>query len=246
VGAAASARLTPPQPSRQRRHRQQPADAACQYACPQDFRILTANLDEVSDKASRIQHDLELPADQVLDDVTKALARSADRILRGHYTQASELVARVNAAESSADKGASLELLMEALFAQVPGFVVYERNRRTATEELDLVVLNDSPDPVYSKDGPIILVECKNWTTRPGRPEFSQLENKIRNRYSRCTLAFLISWSGFTDTTWRETIRLSREGYVIVCLTGSDIRREALSGNFPDFLRQATLQTLTT
>jgi hypothetical protein len=41
VGAAASARLTLPQPSRQPRHRQQRADAACQNACPQDFRILT-------------------------------------------------------------------------------------------------------------------------------------------------------------------------------------------------------------
>jgi hypothetical protein len=210
------------------------------------FPVEGANLGDMFNLATRIQEDLEHPADQVLDDVTRALARSADRILRGHYARASELVARVDAATSSVDKGASLELLMEALFAQVPGFVIYERNRRTATEELDLVVLNDSPDPVYSRDGPIILVECKNWTARPGRPDFTLLENKIRNRYSRCTIAFLVSWSGFAETTWRETIRLSRENYIIVCLAGSDVRQAALTDSFPEFLRQATLQTLTT
>jgi hypothetical protein len=210
------------------------------------FPIEGANLDELFEKAMEVQHELELPADQVLEDVTKALARSADRILRGHYVPTSELVTRVDAAESSADKGAALESLMEALFAKVPGFVVYSRDLRTMTEEIDLVMLNDSPDPVFSKDGPIVLVECKNWTARPGRPEFSLLESKIRNRYNRCTLAFFISWSGFADTTWRETLRLTRGDYVIVCLTGADIRRVALADGFPEFLRQATLEALTT
>lgn len=210
------------------------------------FLVEGTNLGEVFGKAMQIQHDLELPADRVLDDVTRTLARSADRILRGHYAKTSELVARVDAAKSSADKGAALESLMEALFAQVPGFVVYDRDLRTMTEELDLVVLNASPDPVFSKDGPIVLVECKNWTIRPGRPEFSLLESKIRNRYNRCTIAFFISWSGFTETTWRETLRLTRGDYVIVCLTGTDVRRAALADGFPEFLRQATLQALTT
>jgi hypothetical protein len=210
------------------------------------FPVEGANLEELFAKAMQIEHDLELPADQVLEDVMKALARSADRILRGHYVQTSELVARVDAAESPADKGAALESLMEALFAKVPGFVVYSRDLRTMTEELDLVVLNDSPDPVFSKDGPIVLVECKNWTSKAGRPEFSLLESKIRNRYNRCTLAFFISWSGFAETTWRETLRLTRGDYVIVCLTGADIRRVALADGFPEFLRQATLEALTT
>jgi hypothetical protein len=161
-----------------------------------DFSVDGVNLKGVYDKAKSIQDDIESPAEQVLDDMTRVLARSADSILRGHYAQVSELIARVEAAESPADKGTSLESLMSALFGQVPGFVVYERNVRTETEEIDLFVLNDSRDPVFSKDGPIILVECKNWTAKPGRPEFSLLEGKIRNRYKRCTVAYLISWSG--------------------------------------------------
>jgi hypothetical protein len=209
------------------------------------FPVEGANLDEVFEKAVQIQHDLELPADWVLDDVTKTLARSADNILRGRYAKASELVARVEAAKSAADKGAALESLMEALFAQVPGFVVYERDLRTVTEELDLVILNGSSDPVFSRDGSLILVECKNWTMKSGRPEFSLLEGKMRNRYNRCTLAFLISWSGFTETVEREMLRLSRDNHLIVCMAGSDVGRAALAGTFPEFLRQATLRALT-
>ena len=208
------------------------------------FPVGGINLREVFKKARDIQEDIESPAEQVLDDVTRALARSADKILRGHYAPVSELIARVEAAESPAEKGSSLESLMAALFEQVPGFVVYERNVRTETEEIDLVILNDSHDPVFSKDGPIILVECKNWTAKPGRPEFSQLEIKVRNRHERCTVAFFISWSGFAETTWREAMRVSRENYVIVCLTGSDVRIAALDGTFPEFLRQATFQAL--
>lgn len=135
---------------------------------------------------------------------------------------------------------------MEALFGQVPGFVIYEKDRRTPTEELDLIVLNDSRDVAFSRDGPIIIVECKNWTRRVGRPEFSGLESKIRNRYSRCTVGFFVSWSGFTEPTWRETLRLSRENYVIVCLTGDEIKRAVLSGNFAEFLHGAMLKALTT
>jgi hypothetical protein len=176
--------------------------------------------------------------------MTRTLARSADRILSSHHAQVSQLVASVEAADSPSAKGSALESLMAALFEQVPGFVVYDRDVRTKTEELDLILLNDSRDPVYSRDGPLVLVECKNWTAKPGRPDFSLLESKIRNRHNRCTVAFFISWSGFAETTWRETLRTSRERYVIVCLTGSDVRRAALGGNFPEFLRQATLHTL--
>jgi hypothetical protein len=209
------------------------------------FPVEGTRLDDVFEKATRIQHDLELPADLVVDDATRALARSADRILRGHYAKPTDLVARVDAAETATGKGTSLELLMEALFAQVPGFVVYQRNLRTVTEEIDLVIVNDSADPLFSRDGPIILVECKNWTSRPGRPELSLLEGKIRNRHNRSTLAFFVSWSGFAETVTSEVLRTSREDYVIVCLTGADIRQAALAGNFPEFLREAALRALT-
>ena len=104
--------------------------------------------------------------------------------LRGHYAKVSDLVARVDTAESAAEKGSSLEALMAALFEQVPGFVVYDRNTRTATEEIDLVVLNDSQDPLYLREGPLVLVKCKNSSTAQVNQKFyTLLKEKCRNQY---------------------------------------------------------------
>ena len=208
------------------------------------FPINGDDLKEAYDEAFRVQQEIEALAESVLTDVTKTLATSASKVLTGHYARPAEMVAMVDKAMSAQEKGDSLEKLMAALFAQFPGFNVHETKVHSETEEMDLVILNGSQDPIFSKDGPIIIVECKNWTAKTGRPEFSILESKIRNRHRRCTIAFLVSWSGFTDTTWREHLRSSRENYVIVCLEGRDIRRTALAGNFPDFLRQATLAAL--
>jgi hypothetical protein len=209
------------------------------------FPVEGANLNELFERATRIQHDLEFPADLVVSDVTRALAASSERILSGHYSDPPELVARVDAAESAADKGSSLELLMEALFAQVPGFLIFQRNLRTETEELDLVIMNGSSDPIFSKEESIIIVECKNWTASVGRPNFSALMDKMGQRRTRCSLAFLISWSGFTETVTTQSLRYSHDRNMIVCLAGEDIRRAALAGSFPELLREASISTVT-
>ena len=209
------------------------------------FQLVRRDLKTAFDEAVRIQEDVEAPAESVLSDVTKTLAASANKVLRGQYAQVASLVAKVEAAESADEKGSSLESLMMTLFEQVPGFSVWQTNVHSRTEEMDLIVLNGSQDAVFSKDGPIILIECKNWTAKTGRPEFSILEGKIRNRHGRCTIAFLVSWAGFTETTWLETLRLSREQYAVICLDGTDIRSAALTGNFPEFLRQKTIAMLT-
>lgn len=209
------------------------------------FPISAPNLGEAFNMARQVQDEIESPAERVLDDVTRTLAISAENVLQGRYARIDELMARVDQAESPEDKGSSLEVLMSALLEQVPGFTVYDRNVYTKTEEIDLVLLNGSTDPVYAKDGSLILVECKNWTGTPGRPEFSNLEIKVQNRGRRCTLAIFVSWSGFAGTVSLEQLRLSRGDYMIVCLAGSDIRRAALTGGFPELLRQATLDTAT-
>jgi hypothetical protein len=208
------------------------------------FPVDGADLAELFDRAADIQHDLELPADLVVDDVTKALAASSERILHGHYAEPAELVARVDAAETSADKGASLELLMEVLFAQVPGFIVWKRDLRTETEELDLFILNGSLDALLSREGQVVIVECKNWSGKAGRPEFSTLVGKMHNRRTRCSLAFFISWAGFAQTVTTESVRFSHDREMIVCLSGVEIRRAALAGSFPELLSEAIMRTL--
>ena len=134
------------------------------------------------------------------------------------------------------DKGTALESLMETLFTQVPGFAVYGRDLHTATEELDLVILNGSSDPVFSRERSIIIVECKNWTTaRPGRPEFSQVVGKMKSVQPLQSCIFRFVARGSLGTTFSsKTLRMSQGNYLIVRLTGSDIRQAVVTDSFPE------------
>jgi len=66
-------------------------------------------------------------------------------------------------------KGRRLEDLLELLLRSIPGFIVKSR-RRGKDEEFDLVVRNESTDPLWSKEGSYFLIACKNWSA-PCGPE---------------------------------------------------------------------------
>ena len=117
----------------------------------------------------------------------------------------------------------------------MPGLVVTGRVR-TETEEIDISVLNDSAEPRLRREGALILAECKNWSGKCGKNEFVVFHAKLANRSQRCTLGFLISWNGFSDTITKEMLRGSREEILVVPLTGEDIRSAVRSGHFAKVL----------
>jgi hypothetical protein len=137
----------------------------------------------------------------------------------------------VETATAADDKGRTLEELTSRLFASVPGFTVTGRIR-TTTEEIDVSVLNDSTDPRLRREGALVLVECKNWTSRCGKNEFVLFHTKLENRSKRCTLGFLVSWNGFTGTVTKEMLRGSREDILVVPVSGQDIRTAARTKDF--------------
>ena len=107
---------------------------------------------------------------------------------------------------------------------------------RTATEEIDISVLNDSPDPRLRRESAVVLAECKNWTGKCGKNEFVIFREKLENRNRRCTLGFLISWNGFTSTITQEMLRGSREEILIVPMTGKEIRTAVREEDFTKIL----------
>jgi hypothetical protein len=103
---------------------------------------------------------------------------------------------------------------------------------RTATEEIDLSILNDSDDPRFRRESALLLAECKNWTGRCGKDEFVVFREKIENRNRRCSLGFLISWNGFATTVTKEMLRGSREETLIVPVSGKELRAAVRDSNF--------------
>jgi hypothetical protein len=143
-----------------------------------------------------------------------------------------QLVEIVETVQTAYEKGQALEELIYRLFQTTSGFSVTDRRATTETEEIDLVVLNDSTDPRFSRESAIMLIECKNWSTKCGKNEFVLFKEKIENRSSRCTMGFLISWNGFAETVTKEMLRGSREQTLVIPIDGESIKRAVEEENF--------------
>lgn len=143
-----------------------------------------------------------------------------------------ELVAVVENSQSSNDKGRALEELIIRFFSGIPGLSINNIRVKTETEEIDIVLLNNSGDPRYRRESVFLLVECKNWSSKIGKNELVLFKEKIENRSSRCTLGFLISWNGFAETVTKEMLRGSREEVLVVPIGGEEIKRAIETSDF--------------
>lgn len=98
------------------------------------------------------------------------------------------------------EAGRALEYVVKLLLDSCPGFETSWHRRRTATEEHDLICLNQAHHRFWRRQGSIVLVECKDRVSRPGAPERSRFEEKIRNRKGQATVGIYVSGSGFART----------------------------------------------
>lgn len=179
----------------------------------------------------KVSGEVEEAAQRAADEVGTRIAEIAARLSGWGSERLDKLVEKVEAATSTDDKGRSLEELASRLFEQVPGFSVTGR-LRTATEEIDISILNDSADPRLRRESALVLAECKNWNSKCGKNEFVIFREKLENRNRRSSLGFLISWNGFASTVTKEMLRGSREETLIVPITGEELRAAARSGDF--------------
>jgi CheY-like chemotaxis protein len=148
-----------------------------------------------------------------------------------------ELWSSARAATDRARKGRLLEDLLELLLKQIPGFVVSAR-RRSLDEEFDLIVRNESSDPLWSKEGQYFLVECKNWTSKVGPDELDRFTRKLERRFGRATLGFLVAANGFTAgfSSTRAADRLS--GLLVVPIDEQALSKLIAADNPTEVLKQ--------
>ena len=150
-----------------------------------------------------------------------------------------QLVDQIDRQPTNDAKGRVLEELVCRLLQTVPGFQVGGRVR-TETEEIDIRVTNGSDDPVWRREGALLLVECKNWSSKCGKDELVLFEKKLGNRRSRCSCGLLVSWNGFAKTVTKEMLRGSNGDLVIDLVEGRDLRAAVRGGgasspSWPDY-----------
>lgn len=130
---------------------------------------------------------------------------------------------------NTAEQGRALEDLICYLYGLVPGVAITHRNELNAfqTEEIDVALWNDGATGGFFFLPNIILVECKNWSTRVGSAELNWFDSKLRNR--GLTFSILVTTLGITgnaaDLTAAHAIIAAalREGRRLVVLTTAEI-----------------------
>ncbi len=108
------------------------------------------------------------------------------------------LVKLAERARKPLQKGRKLEDLVQYLLSTVPGLEIQARDFRGPSEEVDLVVWNQSHDTVFSDWDSVIFVECKNWSSRIGVPEVVVFIDRLRRAGLRNGL--LVARNGVTGT----------------------------------------------
>jgi hypothetical protein len=167
------------------------------------------------------------------------------------FARATDLLSRLRLlrdsgdASSTKERGDALESLFDALMrTEEPELRVIEKNFRTTEEEIDILASNGLTDPFWVAHGsPLILVECKNWTEKPGVPELRIFESKIRDRGALCKIGIFVSISGFTKTFLKRLKKFQSADGIIFVIDGSDLERIVTSKmRLTDWLREAGIR----
>jgi hypothetical protein len=206
----------------------------------QPFKNPKMTLGQVTVSTTGPMHSLDIPA--LHANLSKL--RDEGELHLGPLTPAT-LVSVIERASTPDLKGRALEELVAKLFATISGLTVVNRVR-TATEEVDIAVFNESTRGFLASEEAVILAECKNWSGKCGRDEFSMLEKKAENRRSRCSLAILVSWNGFTGTIDKELLRSSRQRLMIIPISKSELVKAVADNDFLGVLESAWRATVLT
>lgn len=213
--------------------------AVLQYQITNGFSRLDAGLyfaQWLIKESQRVAENVSNEFGRIINETTKSIS--------GWDTKSNnEIISTIMRSSDSNEKGRALEELTVRLFSTISGFVVSQRIR-TETEEIDVWLINETTETRLHKEKIFILVECKNWASKCGKDEFVVFHQKLINRRNRCSLGFLISWNGFTETVRKEQLRGSNEEVMVVLLSGEDLLAGVESGNFLQVLVKAYDKTI--
>jgi CheY-like chemotaxis protein len=125
---------------------------------------------------------------------------------------------------SSAARGDALEQVVADLMASIPGFGSQRPKARSASEEIDLIVRQESTDPVWSKRKSWVLVECRNRQEPVDRGDMDAFVAKLRRRAATSDMMLIVSLDGFTKGA-RDVASEHRASALIVLIDRAALNR---------------------
>jgi len=128
-------------------------------------------------------------------------------------------------AQTNEEKGKSLEEVTQYLMERIPGVEVIGRAIQCDIEEIDLVLWNSQIDDVLRGWDSIILVECKNWSTKVAASKVEWFINKLRRR--GVSNGIFVASEGITGGSLRAAgaliMEVLREKIRVIVITKSDL-----------------------
>ncbi len=156
-----------------------------------------------------------------------------------------QLLAAVDAAVTTNDKGDCFEDLCEYIFGQLEGVLIEYRDILMAAEELDFVLWNAQTEGILKALENTILVECKNWSGPVGAPSLDSFIGKMRRKNLKHGI--FIAANGVTGDFLNghagggavEIIRLAlQEGIRVIVLNREDLDAITSIEDFTTLLRR--------
>ncbi len=146
------------------------------------------------------------PREQLVAYALAERPQAPDEVTGDREDELTTLWQAVEAAETAASKGQSLERFARTFLKSIEGVEIRGANVRTTTSELDIVCrYNNSDATPLALEGPYFLVECKHRQDRAGAAMVRDLAGKMDT--ARVTLAVLLSLAGATGANEHRDAR---------------------------------------
>lgn len=153
------------------------------------------------------------------------LAKDAELDVMHRRYQVSALLADLSKEEDPQRKGHLLEDICCQIFTLSSGLSIESTRLNNKDEELDIVLRNNITRSFFiSLRSPIILVECKNWSSSVSASVLRDFESKVRNHSNLCRIGIFVALNGFASTDKEVLRRLGRDNIVLVLVTGDNLR----------------------
>lgn len=143
-------------------------------------------------------------------------------------------------------KGRRFEGLLAFLLNQTVDFKVVERNLRSLTDELDIVVQVQKPsDRCWQLEGaPFILVEAKNWADPVGQEVVSVFHTKLATKRQMVRIGILFTTSRFTSAAEIQEVKFAEGPTVIAMVDGSQMESWIDSSTPDDYLESVVRRSM--
>lgn len=160
-----------------------------------------------------------------LDPIYNKASNLQESLQKVWIAEIQPIMDRALAAKTNKEKKETLEKLVQNIVARIDGLKIFASNRRRITDEIDIIVKNQSQVLITAGIGGPIFVECKNQL----EPIDSGIVSKFAGKIPHGGIGLLVTTSKLTKDAQREmriqTLSHAAQGLRLIFWDRTDLQR---------------------